>query len=85
MGIFVSLQPWNDEVVNKTILVTDATEYHQLGLSLLSKKSFEDFDAFRTPRYPVFVATIYRLSSGRIWIRLNNSNTPKFNFCCIGI
>jgi 4-amino-4-deoxy-L-arabinose transferase-like glycosyltransferase len=68
--VFVSLQPWNSEQVNKTILVSDASEYHQLAFSLLSKKSLEDFDAFRTPGYPVFVALIYGIFSNNIWFIL---------------
>lgn len=70
MGFFVSLQPWNNEVVNKTIIVSDASGYHQLALSILAKKSFEDFDAFRTPGYPVFVALLYSISSGSVWFVL---------------
>ena len=70
MGFFVSLQPWNNEVVSKTIIVSDASGYHQLALSLLSKKSFEDFGAFRTPGYPVFVAMIYSISRDSVWLVL---------------
>ena len=70
MAFFVSLQPWNNEVVNKTIIVSDATGYHKLALSMLSEKSFVDFDAFRTPGYPIFVALIYGISSGSVWLVL---------------
>ncbi len=67
MGFFISLKPWNNEVINNMILVSDASGYHQLALSVLYKKSFEDFDAYRTPGYPVFVALIYSISSGSVW------------------
>jgi 4-amino-4-deoxy-L-arabinose transferase-like glycosyltransferase len=67
---FVSLQPWDNEVVNKTIIINDASGYHQLALSLLSNKSFEGFDGFRTPGYPVFVALLYSISSGSVWFVL---------------
>jgi 4-amino-4-deoxy-L-arabinose transferase-like glycosyltransferase len=70
MIFFIALQPWENEVINKTILVKDAAGYHQLALSLLSKKSFEDFDTFRTPGYPLFVAMIYAISSCKIWLVL---------------
>jgi len=70
MGLFVSLQPWNKEVVSNTVLVNDASGYNQLALSLLSKKSFVDFDAFRTPGYPVFVAIIYSISFNSVWLVL---------------
>jgi hypothetical protein len=40
---FVSLGPWNNEVVENTVITTDAIEYNQLALSLLDNKSFEGF------------------------------------------
>lgn len=72
---FVSLKPWDNEVVKKTIIVEDALEYHPLALSLLSDKSFESFGthrtgSYRTPGYPVFVALIYSISSGSVWFVL---------------
>jgi len=70
IGFFVSLQPWNKEVVDKAIIVSDGIGYHHLALSLLSKKSFEDFDAFRTPGYPLFVALMYGISAGSVWFVL---------------
>jgi 4-amino-4-deoxy-L-arabinose transferase-like glycosyltransferase len=67
MVFFVSLRPWNNEGVSKIKIDPDAIEYHQLALSLLSQKSFEGFDAFRTPGYPVFIALIYGISSDSLW------------------
>ncbi len=67
---FVSLQPWENEVVNKTIIVTDAIGYNRLALSFLSNKSFEDFGGFRTPGYPLFIALLYSISSGSVWFIL---------------
>lgn len=51
-------------------MVGDAIGYHQLALSILSEKSFVDFDSFRTPGYPVFVALIYGISSCSVWFVL---------------
>ena len=70
MTFFVSLKPWSNEVVDSTVLVLDARGYHQLALDLLSNKSFKDFDDFRTPGYPVFVALIYGISSFGVWFVL---------------
>lgn len=70
MGFFVSLQPWNKEVVDTTIIVSDASGYHQLALSLLSNKTFDAFDAFRTPGYPLFVALLYSISDDSVWFVL---------------
>jgi 4-amino-4-deoxy-L-arabinose transferase-like glycosyltransferase len=59
---FISLQPWKLDVIVNSIIVQDAVEYHQLAVSLLTDHSFENFDALRTPVYPMFVALIYKLS-----------------------
>jgi 4-amino-4-deoxy-L-arabinose transferase-like glycosyltransferase len=71
MVFFVSLKPWDNEEVNKNIIVGDALEYHPLALSLLSEKSFESFGnhstgSYRTPGYPLFVALIYGISSDSV-------------------
>jgi 4-amino-4-deoxy-L-arabinose transferase-like glycosyltransferase len=70
LGFFVSLRPWDKEVVDNKIVVFDAIGYNHLALSFLSNKSFEDFDALRTPGYPVFVALLFFISSGSIWFVL---------------
>lgn len=70
MIFFVLLKPWNEEVVNETVITWDAIEYHQLALSIISNKSFEIFGAVRTPAYPLFVALIYSISSCNVWLIL---------------
>jgi 4-amino-4-deoxy-L-arabinose transferase-like glycosyltransferase len=69
-AFYISLQPWNNEVVNKTILVTDSPSYHNLALSLISTKSFESFDGFRTPGYPIFLAIFYSIIPNSVWLAL---------------
>ena len=70
MVFFVSLQPWDNVVTNNIVSVGDARGYHQLALSLLDNKSFENFGAFRTPGYPVFVAMIYSITWRSVWFVL---------------
>jgi 4-amino-4-deoxy-L-arabinose transferase-like glycosyltransferase len=70
MVYFVSLQPWNNEVVNKTILVFDAGGYHSMALGILSEKSFNNFGSCRTPLYPMFLAACYLISGKAIWFAL---------------
>jgi len=70
MIFFMSLQPWKNEVVENRIIIFDAGEYNDLALSLLSQNSFENFDSFRTPGYPVFVAILYLISSKSVWFVL---------------
>jgi nitrate reductase NapE component len=66
----VSLQPWNNEVVNKTILTGDAGGYHNMALGLLSEKSFNSCGSVRTPIYPIFLAACYLISGKTIWFAL---------------
>lgn len=66
VSFFVSLRPWDEKVVEKDIIVYDAVGYNELALSFLSNRSFEDFDAFRTPGYPLFIAFIFDLSANSI-------------------
>lgn len=68
MAFFISLQPWKQEVVHKTILVSDARGYERLARSILDEGSFEQFQGFRTPGYPLFIAMIYMISSGAVWL-----------------
>jgi 4-amino-4-deoxy-L-arabinose transferase-like glycosyltransferase len=72
MSFFISTQPWEKEIINNKIFSpgSDAAGYHQRALSLITNKSFEDFDAFRTPCYPIFIALIYSISSCSIWLVL---------------
>lgn len=70
MSFFISLKPWNTEVLTNTVLVFDAGGYHELALNLLSNKSFEDFSNFRTPGYPVFIALLYAISFHSVWFVL---------------
>lgn len=70
MAFFISLQPWDKEVVDKTIVISDAIGYNQLALSLVTNKSFNHFDNLRTPGYPVFIALIYDISNESVWFVL---------------
>jgi 4-amino-4-deoxy-L-arabinose transferase-like glycosyltransferase len=70
MVFFVSLKPWDDKVINKTILVYDAGGYHSMALGLLSEKSFNSVGSVRTPIYPMFLATCYLISGKTIWFAL---------------
>ena len=56
---FLSLQPWNSKLLDKTLNMSDEIEYHRVALDLVKNKSFENFSSFRTPIYPMFIAVIY--------------------------
>lgn len=70
MGFFLSLQPWDNAVVTKSIFEGDAQDYHQLAVSMVKDKSFEEFNGYRSPGYPVFVALLYSISSSSVWFVL---------------
>jgi 4-amino-4-deoxy-L-arabinose transferase-like glycosyltransferase len=72
MSFFISLQPWKSNIVNTVVIEkgNDMEGYHNLAVSLLSKKTFEDFNGFRTPGYPIFLAILYYISSTSIWFVL---------------
>ena len=61
---FLIYEPWDNEVVKENILVSDAKEYHELGLHLLSTGRYP-VNTFvstkRTPLYPWFLAFIYSI------------------------
>jgi 4-amino-4-deoxy-L-arabinose transferase-like glycosyltransferase len=58
--IFIRFAPWDDQVLQKQILIFDSLGYHNLALCIQHHLSFCG-DAFRTPGYPFFVAIIYSL------------------------
>ncbi len=71
--LFVSLRPWDNDVVERRVLVDDARSYHYLASSIVETGTFEKFDSgffLRTPGYPLFIAGIYRASGHRTWVVL---------------
>lgn len=66
-ALFVAVQPWNEHVVERTILAGDAAGYHSLALGILESGSFESYGALRTPAYPVFVSAVYSLAGPSVW------------------
>jgi 4-amino-4-deoxy-L-arabinose transferase-like glycosyltransferase len=68
-AFFISLPPWNKDVLTNSIMtLADAPEYNHLALSVLDNKSFENYGTLRTPGYPVFIALIYSISRGSVWL-----------------
>lgn len=43
------------------LLVSDSSEYHSLGVSILREHSFQGW-VFRAPGYPAFLATVYSIA-----------------------
>lgn len=64
---FYQIRPWDAAVLNDTILIKDPLGYHELAIELLQTKSFENYGAFRTPIYPLFIALIYFFWGVKPW------------------
>ena len=71
IGFFLSIQPWKEEVVNNSIIVSDAIGYDELAKSIMHTFSFEgEFSTYRTPLYPLFLALLYSISAESVWFVL---------------
>lgn len=69
--LFLGLQPWENTAAERLVSPTfDSFDYHRLAISLIEKKSFESFDGFRIPGYPVILAFMYSIFGVKIWIVL---------------
>ena len=68
LGLFISFQPWNENVVKDEIFHDDAAGYHNLAISIVKDKNFSGFRTLRTPGYPVFIAVIYMVFGKLPWV-----------------
>lgn len=71
--LLVSLRPWDDDIVERRVLVDDARSYHYLATRIIETGTFEKFDSgfyLRTPGYPLFLAGIYRTFGHYVWLVL---------------
>lgn len=71
--LFLSLGPWDTDVVERRVLVDDARSYHYLATSVIETGTFEKFDSgfyLRTPGYPLFIAGVYLFAGQNPWVVL---------------
>ncbi len=70
-SFFFSLQPWDENVVSKTVMSgDDAPGYYRLATTLLTDHSFENFGTLRTPGYPLFIALVFGVFGKHVWVIL---------------
>lgn len=70
---FFIYQPWRNSIEKENVLVSDAKEYHKLGLHILNKGNYPVntyVSAKRTPIYPLFLAFIYCIFGIRPYVVL---------------
>ncbi len=70
LAFMIAVQPWDQEVAERAILIGDATGYQRLALGIADSWDYESFGTFRTPGYPTFMATLYALFGPAPWIVL---------------
>jgi 4-amino-4-deoxy-L-arabinose transferase-like glycosyltransferase len=71
--LLVSLGPWDNDVVERRVLIDDARSYHFLATSIVETGTFEKFDSgfyLRTPGYPLFIAGVYLFAGRNPWVVL---------------
>jgi len=68
LGFFAVIKPWQDDFINKKIIMVDSGAYHSFALSILNTRSFSHTGTYRTPGYPLFLALVYFLFGARPWV-----------------
>ena len=69
-AIYLTGQPWNQDVINDTILIGDGAQYHEIAVGFLNGTSLTETNwaSDRTLGYPYFVTAIYAISNNSIWL-----------------
>jgi 4-amino-4-deoxy-L-arabinose transferase-like glycosyltransferase len=72
IAIYVTGQPWNEDVIANTILDGDGLQYHQIAVGFLNGVPLSETNLAtdRTMGYPYFVTAIYAISNNSIWLVL---------------
>ena len=70
LAFMIAVQPWDQEIAEREILIGDAIGYQELALGIADSWDYESFGTFRTPGYPTFMAMLYALFGPEPWIVL---------------
>jgi 4-amino-4-deoxy-L-arabinose transferase-like glycosyltransferase len=67
--IYLTGQPWNQDVITDTILNGDGAQYHEIAVGFLNGTPLSETNwaTDRTLGYPYFVTAIYAISNNSIW------------------
>jgi len=68
--IYITGQPWNEDVIANTILDGDGLQYHEIAVGFLNGTPLSETNwaTDRTLGYPYFVTAIYAISNNSIWL-----------------
>ncbi len=72
IAIYAGGRPWDNGVINDTILIGDGAQYHEIAIGFLNGISLSESNwaTDRTLGYPYFVTAIYAISNSSIWLVL---------------
>jgi hypothetical protein len=70
IAIYITGQPWNQDVITDTILIGDGAQYHEIAVGFLNGTPLSETNwaTDRTLGYPYFVTAIYAISNNSIWL-----------------
>ena len=70
IAIYLTGQPWNQDVITDTILIGDGAQYHEIAVGFLNGTPLQEtnWETDRTLGYPYFVTAIYAISNNSIWL-----------------
>jgi hypothetical protein len=68
IGFYVATQPWDQTVLENTILIKDGGRYHDVALGILNEGTFNS--TIRTPGYSTFIALVYFFAGIKVWLVL---------------
>ena len=68
--IYITGQPWNEDVITNTILDGDGLQFHEIAVGFLNGTPLSETNwaTDRTLGYPYFVTAIYAISNNSIWL-----------------
>ncbi|MCK9582757.1 MAG: glycosyltransferase family 39 protein [Endomicrobiales bacterium] len=74
LSFFMAAKPWDPIIEKEKIIVSDAITYHEYAVNIVQNKIIaspdEFYDAFRTPGYPLFIASVYSVFGVKPWVVL---------------
>lgn len=68
MGAFFSFAPWDVNIVNDKLLLSDGASYQNMALGMM--EGFDNGETFWAPGFPAFLAAVYSIFGVKPWVVL---------------